>query len=373
MIEVNQKVVSTIEKIRKYVEATGANKEEFPMESVNSLIEATIGESFWRCLCSKQSDVYRIVPQLYKEGFERALEKKDTESCVYLLTLFEYNYRSLMTALGDEERYARERPYKKQIIEIGEAYSKLQYRLHKERQKDLPQIGVKLNQGKGVVYTCALKDEMLFQPDDLDAQMEYICFTDDSSKWGEKEGAWNYRELEVIPELQTEQLRTRCRMLPHHFLPEYDYSIWLDRNFKVVGDINLFCDVYGNGNSFLGFSQTSRDCMYKDMLVADMGSDERNIEIRKQIYSFKEEGYQEHYGLVDNRIMVRNHREPRLRKVMEDCLHMILEEDKKNILATYFNYIAWKNDFPFSICDLFIYNNPYFFNMEVDLETHEKL
>ena len=38
-----------------------------------------------------------------------------------------------------------------------------------------------------------------------------------------------------------------------------------------------------------------------------------------------------------------------------------------------FNYIAWKNKFPFSICNLFVYENPYFKVSDIDLDTHEEL
>ena len=61
-------------------------------------------------------------------------------------------------------------------------------------------------------------------------------------------------------------------------------------------------------------------------------------------------------------------------KVMEEWWDYTKKEEEKNgIQTTYFNYVAWKNNYPFSICDLFVYYNPYFVNMDVDLETHEEI
>lgn len=369
MVKIDQKVISAIEKIRRYVEAVGV--EQFPLESVRALIDITIGGGFWEGISDKYNVVFGKTVDLYIAGFEKAVENKDADQVLYLLELFEYQYRSMITAISDEERFARERPYKKQIIQIGEAYARMQYRLHEERQKGMVSSNVKLMSGKGCVYTCVLGEEVLYQPDNFDSQIEYLCFTDNKEKWGTKDGAWKYCELENKDGLDEKKLRMKCCILAHELLKDYDYSIWVDREYKVAGEIKLFCEVYGNGNSLLSFPQSSKDCMYEDMLYTDMGSDDRNIEMRKKIHAHKKEGYPENNGLIDSRIMVRNHRDPMLCQVMEQWWEKSLQEE--SIEATYFNYIAWKNKFAFSICDLFIYFNPYFVNMDVDLDTHEEL
>lgn len=47
MHEVDQKVIETIEKVRKYVEIDGFQSMEFPLENVYTLIDITIGSIFW--------------------------------------------------------------------------------------------------------------------------------------------------------------------------------------------------------------------------------------------------------------------------------------------------------------------------------------
>lgn len=374
MREVDQKVIETIEKVRKYVEIDGFQFMEFPLENVYTLIDITIGNIFWESLNGKRNDAFHKIPQLYKDGFKKAMEKKDKEEIFYLLDLFEYSYRSVRAVLNGEERFEKEKLYKKKIIEVGDAYAKIQYRLHQERQGNSHREQKKLLSGRGVVYTCLLGEEELYQPDNLDSQMEYICFTDKEERWGKKEGAWTFCKLENKEELDEEMLRMRYRILPHKILPEYDYSIWMDRSFKVAGELKLFCEVYGNGNSFLGFAQSSAECMYRDLAYTNMGTDDQNIETRKKIYRYKEEGYPENNGLIDSKIMVRNHRDPQMCKVMEEWWDYTRKgEENGEITTTYFNYVAWKNNYPFSICDLFIYYNPYFVNMDVDLETYEEI
>ena len=113
--------------------------------------------------------------------------------------------------------------------------------------------------------------------------------------------------------------------------------------------------------------------MYQDMSYTDMGADDRNIEIRKKIHNYKKEGYPENNGLIDSKIMVRNHKDLQMCKVMEEWWDYTKKEEEKNgIQTTYFNYVAWKNNYPFSICDLFVYYNPYFVNMDVDWKPMKK-
>ena len=360
MKEVDQRVIETIEKVRKYVEADGFQSAEFPLENVSTLIDITMGSVFWKSLNGKYNEAFCKVPQLYHDGFKKAMEKGDNEEILYLLELFEYSYRSVQAMLKGEERLEKEKLYKKEIIEIGEAYAKIQYRLHQERQKGLGKGDKKLLSGRGAVYTCLFGDEELYQPDNLDSQIEYICFTDKEERWGKREGAWKFRKLENTDDLDEDMLRTKYMILCHKMLPEYDYSIWIGRGFKVAGEVKLFCEVYGNGNSFLGFAQSSAECMYQDMSYTDMGADDRNIEIRKKIHNYKKEGYPEDNGLIDSKIMVRNHKDPQMCKVMEEWWDYTKKEEEKNgIQTTYFNYVAWKNNYPFSICDLFVYYNPY--------------
>ena len=224
MKEVDQRVIETIEKVRKYVEADGFQSAEFPLENVYTLIDITMGSVFWKSLNGKYNEAFCKVPQLYQDGFKKAMEKGDNEEILYLLELFEYSYRSVQAMLNGEERLEKEKLYKKEIIEIGEAYAKIQYRLHQERQKGLGKGDKKLLSGRGAVYTCLFGEEELYQPDNLDSQIEYICFTDKEERWGKREGAWKFRKLENTDDLDEDMLRTKYMILSHKILPEYDYT-----------------------------------------------------------------------------------------------------------------------------------------------------
>lgn len=370
MIRVDDNVINVVEKIRKAIKNGGMSVESFPSEAIHNLIECTLGSSYWDCVGSKANYGFQEMPEIYKERLQDALDRGDIKACERLLYLFECSYVALYSAMSEDEIIFRQKPYRKMIIDMGSAYAQLQYRLHKERQKELSvKEAHELTAGRGVVYTCMLDENEPSQPKEVSAQLDYICFTTMKEKWGTKEGVWQYRAIENKEEINNILLKNQYKIMIHEILPEYDYSIWVDSEVVITGDIFRFCKVYGDGKSFLGFVQSSKDCIYQDMSRTGMGTDDLNITMRKKICQYQKEGYPEHNGLIDSRIMVRNHRDDSMRKVMEEWWNEI--QECPLFEGNTFNYVAWKNSYPFSVCDLFLYENPYFVNKEIDLNTND--
>ena len=371
MFRVDENIINLLEKIRRAIRNRNISASVFPMDELNNLIECTLGDTFWKCVGSKPNEGFKDLPEIYKECLQKALEKEDMEECERILRLFESSYMALYTALNEDERIFRQRPYRKMIIELGSINAQMQYRIHKERQKGYAQIkNGSLGKGRGVVYTYLDGEQELQQPEEVSGRLEYLCFTDKKERWNKREGVWKYCPIENTEGLDGKLLRSKYKIMAHQFLAEYDYSIWTHSNMQIVGDVLRFCEVYGEGKSFLGFSNTKEDCIYEDMSVAHVRMDDLNIDIRKKLVRYEKEGYPANNGLIDGRVMVRDHRDKNMCRVMEEWWREI--QDCYSFMGSVFNYIAWKNKFPFSICNLFIYTNPYFRNSKIDLETNEE-
>ena len=370
MIRVDDNVINLIEKIRRAIRDGKMPAEDFPMEAISSLIECTLGETFWKCVGSKSNLGFAKMPDSYKECLQDALERKDMEDCSRILQLFECSYLAFYTAMNEDEVIFRQKPYRKMIIELGMANAQMQHRLHQQRQKALPKQEEKpLAEGKGVVYTCLLGEKELHQPEEVCGGIDYLCFTDQEEKWGKQEGVWKYCPIDNSEKMSANLVKSKYMIMIHELLPEYDYSIWIAPEFMIVGDVLRFCKVYGEGNSFISFSNSKDDCIYEDLSVTHMQTDDLNIRVRKRMLQYQKEGYPEHNGLIDSRVMVRNHRDEKLHEVMKEWWEEIQNCD--SFMGNMFNYVAWKHQFPFSICDLFVYENPYFVNAEIDLDTNE--
>ena len=371
MIKVDGKVVSLIEKIRNFVDTGSITARDFPLGGVCDMIENTLGVSFWECIGDIGDHGYEKLAALYQEGLADAVDRGDMSDCSRLLELYMHTYQTLYTILNEDERTLRKKPYFKMIMDLGSAYAQVQCRRNREKSA---QMAMKedwaLASGYGAVYTYLEAGETLYQPEDIRSQQEYICFTADKEKDGIKDGVWQYRAAEPMEGLNDKQIKSYYRICPHRVLEEYDYSIWVEPSMAVVGDVSRFCKVYGEKNSFLSFPRSEEDCIYQDMAATQMGSDDDNICVRKKILQFQKEGYPEHNGLIDHRIMARQHGDMRLQRVMDQWW----EETQVNwgLEKNLFNYVAWKNSFLFSVCDLFIYSNLYFINKEIDLDLREE-
>lgn len=378
IIRVDDKVLNLVEKICRALKDGKISADAFPIDEISNLIEYTLGESFWKCIGSKQSYGFANIPDTYKECLAKALKREDMEECEHILRLFECTYQAFYTALNEEEKIFRQRPYRQMIIDLGTMNAQVQYRLHKERQKQFKERKERvLGEGRGVVYTCLIGDKVLSQPKEINRQIEYLCFTNDEEKWGKKDGVWKYCAIEKpakTGESEEEEeliLENWCKIMAHKLLKEYDYSIWMASNITIVGDVLRFCRVYGDGKSFLSFPSPMEDCIYEDMSITQMSTDDLNIMIRKMMLQYQKEGYPEHNGLIDGRIIVRNHKDEELCQIMEKWWEEV--EKGRLFIGNVFNYMSWKHQFPFAICNLFIYENPYFRVNDIDLDTNEEI
>lgn len=366
MIKVDQKIINIIRKLKRAVENSEVSVQNFPLDDVMSLIENTLGDSFWKCIGSKNQDAFGMVSQNYKKLFLRAMERNDVQECVDLLDLFENQYKCFYSALGREEQIHRDKNYRIIILNIGHALAKVQYWLHEERQGGWSGDDDFFEQGKGVVYTYLAGGNELNQPEYKNVFWDYICFTDNPEKWGTKQGVWEFRKPECPKDLNAAGKYHWCKIKPHDVLAEYDYSIWVDPQMQIIGELQQFYKVYGKKASFLAFSLYAGDSIY-EVVNTSLTEDDANIIYRSKMLQYRKEGYPDHNGLISSSLIIRSHRDEELKEVLD--IWWQEANECKNIRDIVFNYAAWKKNFKFAISDLFVENNPYIKNTQLELEV----
>jgi len=198
--------------------------------------------------------------------------------------------------------------------------------------------------------------------------VDYICFTDRDIK----SDTWEVRKSTPI---YTDSNRNakKYKVLPHRYLGEYDWSVWIDGNIKIHSDIRPLCSgepykVYDHMKVF-----DARDCIYDEAeTILNFGkinserTPERGIKnwkdnpklIVDQMNRYISEGYPKNNGLATNPIILRNHNDSAVIAVMEDWWSEIKYNSKRDQLS--FNYIAWKNKFNFVYLQGDSRNNEYF-------------
>ena len=201
--------------------------------------------------------------------------------------------------------------------------------------------------------------------------VDYICFTDrdiESKTWKVVKSTPIYND--------PNRNAKKYKVLPHRYLKDYDWSVWIDGNIKIISDVRPLCngDVYKLYDHMQVFDK--RNCIYDEaQAILNFGNinseryPEKGIKnwkdnprlIVEQMNRYISEGYPKQNGLATTPIMVRSHHDEDVIKHNEDWWSEIKYNSKRDQLS--FNYIAWKNDFNFVYLQGDSRNNEYFVSM----------
>lgn len=230
---------------------------------------------------------------------------------------------------------------------------------------------LKPRQAKTVVYTAIFGDKDKPQePKFIPENCDFICFTDGDLI----SNSWDIRKVlptEGRPVLDAK----KYKILPHLFLGDYDFSVWIDGNMLVRGDVNKLLEQHlVNSNiAVYDHSRTKNDSRNSvseeaqalvNMAKNGKYKDDPEI-IKRQIERYKKEGFPDKMGLISGMIILRKHNEPDVIKSMEDWWREIKNYSYRDQLS--FNYIAWKNKLKFTYIREDSRNNRFFF-----WTTHKK-
>lgn len=201
--------------------------------------------------------------------------------------------------------------------------------------------------------------------------VDYICFTDrdiESKTWKVVKSTPIYND--------PNRNAKKYKVLPHRYLKDYDWSVWIDGNIKIISDVRPLCNdgVYKLYDHMQVFDK--RNCIYDEaQAILNFGKinseryPEKGIKnwkdnprlIVEQMNRYISEGYPKQNGLATTPIMVRSHHDEDVIKHNEDWWSEIKYNSKRDQLS--FNYIAWKNDFNFVYLQGDSRNNEYFVSM----------
>lgn len=95
------------------------------------------------------------------------------------------------------------------------------------------------NKEKLAVYIVIVGNyDTLKDPKFVDDNCDYICFTDNEEFWSDTWQICHMREEgEWLDKIRKQRM---YKVLPHKFLPEYKYSVYIDGNVRVIGSLRKF-------------------------------------------------------------------------------------------------------------------------------------
>tara|TARA_R110002020_G_scaffold135108_2_gene301787 strand:- start:11821 stop:12507 length:687 start_codon:yes stop_codon:yes gene_type:complete len=171
----------------------------------------------------------------------------------------------------------------------------------------------------------------------------------------------------------------RFKVLPHRHLQDYEYSVFIDGNMGVRGNLDELIDKYLSDSNVAFFSHNNnkldaRDCAYKEaQTILDLGSKNMKLTPERGMLNYKDNpkiivnqfdkyaklGFPESNGLITGMVILRRHNEKDCIQTMEDWWKEIKYNSKRDQLS--FNYCAWKNNLKFNYMDGDSRDNEYFY------------
>jgi hypothetical protein len=195
-----------------------------------------------------------------------------------------------------------------------------------------------------VVYTCItggydeLVDHQFIHPD-----WDYICFSD-TARPSNRNASWK-----IVPTQYTAKDESRTnrwhKINPHLFLQDYTYSVYMDANIDVVSE-GFFSELNSKidtGKSFAVMAHNERDCVYDELKVCIQLQLDDPKTMQDQINIYKKEKYPAHNGLYANSILLRNHNNKIVIKIMNEWWDWVNNHSRRDQLSL--PYVLWKYNY----------------------------
>lgn len=132
------------------------------------------------------------------------------------------------------------------------------------------------------------------------------------------------------PRLKAREIKLK----PFEFLPDHDYSIWIDSNFKIVQPKFEF------NYDIVTWKHPDRDCIYDEGMACIRLNKEKPETVFKILHRYRFENYPEHNGLLASGYLIRKNTE----EVRNFCYEW-WDEVKNNSVRDqlFFNYVQSKH------------------------------
>lgn len=187
-----------------------------------------------------------------------------------------------------------------------------------------------------VVYTGIFGGyDTLIDPDIVEPDIEYVCFTDDPDLTSE---IWEVivLDLDYGPMLSNRYVKTH----PHEFFPDYEFSVYVDGNIQIREPIMTKTKELLSTQNFAVYTHPENNSVSEEVeIIIERGLVEEPT-ARAQIEAYQEMGFPDAEGLSTNRVLYRRHNSEEIRVVMEEWWSEITTRTPRDQISLM--YVLWK-------------------------------
>lgn len=184
---------------------------------------------------------------------------------------------------------------------------------------------------KKVIYTCLTGDyDKLEQPLFIHPDYDYICFSDHDGS----DGVWTFRRIPI--ESKSNTVRARFpKLQPHVLLQDYDYSIFMDANIRILDQ--SFYDIVENsikqGVLFAGLQHPDRKCVYDELCQCYLKDKISTRAAFRHLAFLKRIKMPRFAGLFEANILLRKHNDARVISADDMWWHLFTKYSTRDQLT----------------------------------------
>ena len=167
---------------------------------------------------------------------------------------------------------------------------------------------------KKVIYTCITdRYDELVDHSFVHPNWDYVCFSDTTIP-DDYNRSWQIRPLRYA-KLDPAKNNRWHKINPHLILSKYRYSLYVDANLEITSQ--KFFDYIDNTVKFAATKHPVRKCAYKEQKICTkLKKDDPEI-MEKLTTKMSAAGFPTDYGLYANGILLRQHMNKKVIKVMQ--------------------------------------------------------
>lgn len=193
------------------------------------------------------------------------------------------------------------------------------------------------------VYTCIIGKydrvyEPVFHPDNCDYYIVTDCDIPVDSKWV-KIDIQSYHDL--LNGLSNAEKNRYFKMHPNVLFPQYNYSVYVDGNIEIVGDMTEFINKIGEKGVGI-FLHPYSHCIYREGIACICNGRATEQTVKQQLSRLKSLGMPENYGMLECCVIARKHHDDLCKKLMDGWWHdFLMNPSRRDQLSL--TYILYKN------------------------------
>ena len=180
-------------------------------------------------------------------------------------------------------------------------------------------------------------DELQELPEKYDG-VDFICFTDNKNTVSD-----HWKIIYLPKHTDPSGLNRRIKILPHLYVPEYEYSLYVDGHIKIRRNpIGLFLH-YQKFCTISVSRHPERRCLYSEAEECLKHSKGNAEKIRKLVGEYKFQGFPVNFGLYEMGIMFRKTNDDHVKALMDSWWEEYSKGAKRDQIS--FPYVMWKQNF----------------------------